>query len=121
MLSAARIVACSVLLASITSSVLAQVPTPPPRPPQNMTARFGANPGENHDRFTREVLESQRGREAVSEERAALIERVAPLVAEGRCNAARELAREEGDRALSRRIGSVCVEGRPTPMPAAEE
>lgn len=121
MLPSARAAVCAVLFASAASSVLAQVPSPPPRPPQNMIARFGASPSENHDRFTREVIASQQGREAVNEERATLLERLAPLVAEGRCNEAREIARAEGDRPVSRRIGSICVEGRPTPIPPAEE
>jgi hypothetical protein len=120
MLLSARTAVYAVLLVSAASPVLAQVQAPRPRPSQNMTASFGASPSESHDRFTREVIGSQQGREAVSEERAALIDRVGPLVAEGRCDEARRIAREEGDRALSRRIGSVCIQGRPTPMPAAE-
>lgn len=94
--------------------------TPNPPPQINNTLRFGGNAGHFQNQLANEDI--RRDREAFGQptEQELLIERVMPLVAEGRCNAAREIARQEGDRALSRRIGQVCVEGRPTPIPEAE-
>ena len=72
---------------------------------------------ENHSRLESQALEANRRNSGLNDERIALIERVAPLVQQGKCEDARRMARAEGDRPLARRIGQVCVEGRPTPMP----
>ena len=104
------------------STAAAQVPgqPAPPRVPQiDQRAMYGGTSTDSITRLTRDALDRQRETGGQSEERVSLIERIAPLVAEGRCNEARRLAREEGDRAVSRRIGEVCVEGRPTPMSTA--
>lgn len=102
------------------SAVAAQVPGQPvqPRTPQiNNGARLGGSAAEYQRRIAANAIERQQDQEPTAQE--SLIERIAPLVAEGKCNEARQIARQEGDRAVSRRIGEVCVEGRPTPMPTA--
>ncbi|HRO33321.1 MAG TPA: hypothetical protein PLQ03_07920 [Brevundimonas sp.] len=107
---------CSVSALLVSSVAAAQVPgnPSPPRMPE-YNARLGQ--GSNmQDKLTNELMERERNG-GQSSERADLIERLAPLVAQGQCNEARRIARQEGDRDVSRRIGQVCVEGRPTPMP----
>lgn len=110
------------LTVSLAAPVVAQTPGTrftPTMPRIDMTTRYGASAAENQDRFARALTDPTRqAGDPAAQRREALIEQVAPLVAEGRCDAARQLARTEGDRPLSRRIGQVCVEGRPTPMDA---
>ena len=107
--------------ALLTASVAtAQVPGQPvqPRLPQiNNNVRLGGSAGDYQRRLAANAINQDQQEQAGPSEQVALIERIAPLVAEGRCNEARQIARQEGDRAVSRRIGEVCVEGRPTPMP----
>lgn len=115
------IIACTTALL-IASTATAQVPGQPmqPRTPRvDTNLMYGGSAAEFQNRLTTEVIARGRDGEPQSEERVSLIERIAPLVAEGRCNEARRIARDEGDRAVSRRVGQVCVEGRATPMPEA--
>ena len=114
-----RLIAICTAVALAAGTVSAQVPgqpQPPRLPDINPRLAYGGSVGEFQDRLTSDILELERNG-AQPGERATLIERVWPLVAEGRCNDARQLARQEGDRAVSRRIGQVCVEGRPTALP----
>ena len=117
-----RILCISVVILSVAFPAVAQVPGArfnPTMPRIDMTTRYGASAAENQDRFARALTDPTRqAGDPAGQRREALIERLAPMVAEGRCDAARQLARAEGDRPLSRRIGEVCVEGRPTPMEA---
>lgn len=113
--SRAATLAVAVALTLAPAGSLAQ--SAPPRelmtpPPTSNTLRFGGTAGDFQRRLAGEAVERQR--EQGPSPRDVLIERVAPLVAAGQCEAARRLAREDGDRALSRRIGTVCIEGRPT-------
>ena len=103
----------------VAGSVSAQVPgqpAPPRLPEVNTQLMYGGSAGDYQDRLTNNILERDRngGQPA---ERATLIERLWPLVAVGKCNEARQIARQEGDRPVARRIGQICVEGRPTPLP----
>ena len=112
------------LSASLTLLLLSAVQVPgqpatPRMPVVDMTTRYGTTPSEYQSRFAAQLNDPTRGNLSVDNEREELIGEVAPLVAEGRCEAARQRARAAGDRALSRRIGQVCVEGRPTPMEPA--
>lgn len=115
-------VVCCALVTLSAVPVVAQTPGQPARPRTptiNPQVRYGSSIAENQNRLAGRLAEQ--GREGMSEEeieRLDLLERIAPLVAEGRCNAARDIAREAGDRAVSRRVGQICVEGRPTPMEA---
>lgn len=106
----------------LASAAVAQVPgqpTPPRVPQINNGVRLGGTASDYQRRIAASAIERQQNQEPTEQE--ALIERIAPLVAEGKCNEARQIARQEGDRAVSRRIGEVCVEGRPTPMPQAPQ
>ena len=111
------ITVCTIALLA-AGSVSAQVPgqTQPRVPQINPQVMYGGSAGDYQNRLTTDILERQRNG-GQSEERATLIERVWPLVSEGKCNEARRIARAEGDRPVSRRIGEICVEGRPTPIP----
>ncbi|MBN8528851.1 MAG: hypothetical protein J0M36_06415 [Caulobacterales bacterium] len=112
-------VLCTAVLLS-APAVSAQTPgnpTPPRVPQVNNGLRLGGSAGDYQRRLATNALEREQNQEPTPQE--LLIERIAPLVAEGRCNEARQLARQEGDRAVSRRIGEVCIEGRATPIPAA--
>ena len=85
-------------------------PVPPPRvtdvaPGVRGTAEFEA---ERHRRLTTP------GGDVVDRE--ALANRVAALVDEGRCDEARQAARDAGDRSMSRRIGQLCRERREPPQ-----
>lgn len=114
-------VVCCALVTLSAIPVAAQTPGQPPRstPTINPNVRYGSSAAENQNRLAGRLIEDGRdGRSDEEIEREALLERIAPMVAEGRCNAARAAAREAGDRAVSRRVGQVCVEGRPTPMEA---
>ena len=112
------IAVCATALFTATA-VTAQVPgqpTPPRVPQINTQVMYGGGARDYQDRLANNVLERERNGGQPGE-RATLIERLWPLVAEGRCNEARQIARREGDRPVSRRIGEICVEGRPTPLP----
>lgn len=103
----------------VTTTVSAQTPgqpTPPRVPQPNTQLMYGGSAQDYQTRLTNDVIERERNG-GQSGERATLIERLWPLVAEGRCNEARQIARQERDRPVSRRIGEICVEGRPTPLP----
>ncbi|WP_420478451.1 hypothetical protein [Brevundimonas sp. FT23028] len=113
---------CAAIVAGV-APVAAQVPGAPARPrtPQvDMAARYGSSIAENQSRLAAQIADpnNREGMSDAERDRLALLERIAPLVAEGRCNDARQMARDVGDRAVSRRIGQVCTEGRPTAMPA---
>jgi len=108
---------------SVAGSAAAQTPGNPqmPRVPEiNNTLRFGGSAGDYQNRLAAEARDRDREGFGEPTEQELLIERITPLVPGGPRNAAREIARQEGDRALSRRIGQVCVEGRPTEIPEAE-
>lgn len=114
-----RLITVFTAAALFATAVSAQVPgqPTPPRVPQVSTQlMYGGSARDYQDRLASNVLERERNGGQPGE-RATLIERLWPLVAEGRCNEARQIARREGDRPVSRRIGEICVEGRPTPLP----
>lgn len=114
-----RLITVCTAVALFATAVSAQVPgqPAPPRMPQVSTQLlYGGSAQDFQTRLANEALERERNG-GQSDERATLIERLWPLVAEGRCNEARQIARQERDRPVSRRIGEICVEGRPTPMP----
>ena len=117
------IAACTAIALLAAGSVAAQVPGTrytPTMPRVDMTTRYGASAAENQDRFARALVDpSRQASDPNGERREGLIERLWPLVAEGKCNEARRIARAEGDRPVSRRIGEICVEGRPTTAPEA--
>ncbi|WP_333592149.1 hypothetical protein [Brevundimonas sp.] len=109
-------------LTAASMPAVAQTPGPNlnrPIPRYDTNLAQGGTSTDFHNRLINEVIEGQRETYGRATSREALIDRLAPLVAEGRCGEARHIARQEGDRAVSRRIGEVCVEGRVTPMPAA--
>lgn len=109
----------ALLLASAAAAQVPGQPAPPRTPQMNSSVMYGGSAGDFQTRLANEAIARGRDGSPQSEDRVSLIERIAPLVAEGRCNDARRIAREEGDRAVSRRISQVCVEGRATPMPEA--
>lgn len=114
-----RLIAVCTTVMLAATAVAAQVPgqpTPPRVPQVNTQLMYGGTARDYQNRLANNALERQREGEQPGE-RATLIERLWPLVAEGRCNEARQIARQEGDRPVSRRIGEICVEGRPTPLP----
>ena len=96
--------ACALpLLLAFSAAAAAQVPAPPPRVGD-------VAPGtRNLEQLERE-RHMRHGMQQRSED-PELVERVAALVEEGRCEDARRMARGGGDRALSRRVSQICREG----------
>lgn len=110
--------AAILLFASVATAQVPGQPTAPRTPRVDNNLRLGGSSADYQRRLAANAIERDQQASAEPTAQETLIERIAPLVAEGRCNEARQIARQEGDRAVSRRIGEVCVEGRPTPMPA---
>lgn len=117
------IASCALVGLTAAPPVLAgQAPGNPARPRTpsvNPQVRYGSSTAENTNRLIGRLAEPGDAMSDEERERQALLERIAPMVAEGRCNEARQAARQAGDRAVSRRVGQVCVEGRPTPLDEA--
>ena len=94
------------LALTLATGALAQAAPPPP--PNVTDAAPGIGNMQEFEAEKHRRLTTPGGDEV---DREALADRVATLVDQGRCDEARQAAREAGDRAMSRRIGQICREG----------
>ncbi|MFJ6025831.1 hypothetical protein ACIQC9_14670 [Brevundimonas sp. NPDC092305] len=105
--------AAALTLAATNAAAQARTPTMPSATTTNSApSNFNANNGFRDTRdFERNRADMTREREqaaAANPERAALADRIAALVQEGKCNEARTAANEAGDRQMALRVRQTC-------------
>ena len=105
--------AAVVSAAVFAGAAVAQTPPTMPGAPSmaNPGTTFNAYAGRDNRDFERNRADMTRQREEAAQadpERMALAERVAALVEEGKCNEARRVANEAGDRQMALRVRQTC-------------
>lgn len=104
-------ISAALALSLIAGSALAQARTPTMPSAPGPGALVNAYSGRDITDFERNRADMTRQREEAEEadpERVALADRVAALVAEGKCREARAMANEAGDRQMALRVRQTC-------------
>lgn len=104
-------VSAALALSLIAGSALAQARTPTMPSAPGHGAMVNAYSGRDITDFERNRADMTRQREEAEQadpERVALADRVAALVAEGKCREARTMANDAGDRQMALRVRQTC-------------
>lgn len=104
-------VSAALALSLIAGSALAQARTPTMPSAPGHGAMVNAYSGRDITDFERNRADMTREREeaeAADPERVALADRVAALVADGKCREARQMANDAGDRQMALRVRQTC-------------
>lgn len=104
-------VSTALALTLVAGSAFAQARTPTMPAAPGHGAMVNAYSGRDITDFERNRADMTRQREEAEEadpERVALADRVAALVAEGKCREARDMANEAGDRQMALRVRQTC-------------